>query len=216
MIFKNTFKLALLILMANFFSACSSKTDAELITEVFQNYTSAIKNNQGMLAAEYLDQKTLDWFDKLLDMSLNAPKSELQKSNMLSKVTVLSIRQEHSKKEIKALNNKAVFAFALDKDLYHQDSTKQFTIANLKIGNPRAVAAVNINGKEVPGKYIKFLKDKDGWKLNFAAMINILNDQATGRLVENIPAENRKAIHIVRKLSNKPIKRNIWKPAKNW
>ena len=216
MIFKNTFKLAVLILIANIFTNCSSKSDAELITEVFQNYTTAIKTNKGMLAAEYLDQKTLDWFDKLLDMSLNARKSALQKSNILSKVTVLSIRQEHSKKEIKAMNNKAVFAFALDKDLYHQDSTKQFTIANLKIENSRAVAAVRMNGKEVPGKYIKFLKDHDGWKLNFAAMINILNDQATGRLVENIPNENKKAINIVRKNSKKSIKRNIWTPAKNW
>ena len=213
--FSTNFRFGIILMLAGFILACSGKTDAELITERFLKYQKAIINNQGFLAAENLDQKTLEWYDTLLKMAKESKKSELEKSNFLSKLIVLSIRQEFSKREIADLNAKSVFAFGLEKSLYDQDSIKQLTIGSLKIDATRAVAAMKMNNKPT-GSYIKFIREGGDWMINFASMINVINEQATGRLVENIPNENKKAIAAVRNISEKPIKRNIWTPSNNW
>ena len=214
--FKSFFLLGILFSASLLFTNCSGKSDAELIKATFAYYQKAIINNDGMAAAKCLDQKTLDWFDKLIQMSKETKKSELEKTNYLSKLTVLALRQEFDKKKIEALDAQTAFSFAVKKSLYDQNIIKEYQVNNIKIEDPRAIAALAKDGKTDEDNFIKFIKEENGWKINFAAMINIMNDDATGRLIENIPNENSKAIKAVAKISGKSVKRNIWTPSNRW
>ena len=216
--FKTAFSFTVLLMATLFLSSCGGQSDAESIKSTFTYYQQAVLNNDGMAAAKCLDQKTLEWYDKLLNMAKETKKSELEKTNYFSKLTVLALRQQFSKKEIDELDAKSAFSFAVKNSLYNQDVIKNYQINNLKIENDKAIAALtktaNVNNNE--DTFVKFIKEDTGWKLNFAAMINILNDDATGKLIENIPNENARAIKAVAAISGKSVKRNIWTPTSRW
>lgn len=204
---------AVLIGLSFFFGACSNSTDSEAIRYTFQEYQKAIQEGNGLVAANLLDSKTLEWYDKLVDMANGSNKAELQKSNFFSKVTVLAIRQEFDKKGIEQMDAKSAFAFAVEKNLY--GNIKDYTIANIKTDGERAVARMEQDG-ELSETYFKFIRENGKWYINFASMINLLNDDNTGRLVQNIPGENKNALKVVSEISSRPIKSYIWTPAKNW
>ncbi|MEL6924505.1 MAG: hypothetical protein AAFO94_10700, partial [Bacteroidota bacterium] len=157
-----------------------------------------------------------EWYDKLLTMSKESPKSELEKVNYMSKMTVLAIRQQFKKAEIEKLDPMGAFAFAVEKNLYDQDFLKGAAVNNLKIENDKAIAALAKDGKGMKDTFVKFKKENGAWKVNFAAFINAIDDDATGKLVENIPGENAKALKAVKEMSGKSVKNYIWKPVNKW
>jgi len=213
---KTVLSVSLLFLSVFLMSSCGGKTDADMIKVTFDYYQRAIEDNNGKAAADCLDSKTLEWYTKILQMTKETNKSTLEKTNFLSKKSVLAIRQEFNKKQINELDPKSAFAFAVEKSLYDQDFLKGAVFNNLKIENDKAIVAMAKDGKAVEGNFLTFKKEEGKWKINFAALINAQDDDATGILVENIPNENARALKAIKELSGKPVKSYIWKPVDRW
>jgi len=67
-----------------------------------------------------LDQKTAQYYERLVDLAMNEERSKLEALNFKSKLIALALRQEYSKKELKALDGRQT----VDKFLLLQQSTK--------------------------------------------------------------------------------------------
>jgi len=213
---KSVIPASFLFLAVLLISSCGGKSDADMIKSTFDYYQNAVVDNNGKAAADCLDSKTLEWYSKILEMTKESNKSSLEKINFLSKKSVLAIRQEFNKKQINDLNPKTAFAFAVEKSLYDQDFLKGAGFNNLKIENDKAIVALAKDGKGIKDNFLTFKKEGGKWKINFAALINAQDDDATGILVENIPSENAHALKAIKELSDKPIKSYIWKPVNRW
>ena len=213
---KTVLSASLLLLTGLLLTSCGGKSDAELIKATFDYYQKAVEDNNGKAAADCLDSKTLEWYTKILQMTKETNKSSLEKTNFLSKKSVLAIRQEFNKKQINELTPKSAFAFAVEKSLYDQDFLKGAVFNNLKIENDKAIVAMVKDGKAINDNFLTFKKEGGKWKINFAALINAQDDDATGILVENIPSENARALKAIKELSGKSIKSYIWKPVDRW
>ncbi len=187
------------------------------VETVFTAYQDAIEKKQFGKAAGLLDQKSVEYYDKIIQLALETERQKLGEVNFNSKVVALALRQEHSKKQIKELNGRQVFAFAAEHHLNPMDSVGQYAIAKIVMeGNfEKAVARMTHNG-ELTDTYLKFIRENGVWKLNFASIMNEENDSNTSLVLSGIRDENNRAIKIIRAISDKPLKRNIWIPANRW
>jgi len=79
----------------------------------------------------------------------------------------------------------------------------------------KAAARMSRSG-QLTDSFLKFNKVNDEWKINFAGVMNEANDQKTSVVLSGIKNENKRAIQIVKNISDKRLKRSIWTPASRW
>jgi len=197
--------------------ACRGEDPTTEVQALFDNYQNAIAQEQFEQASYLLDTKTAQYYEKVIDLAMESPKSKLEALNFKSKLIALALRQEHSKKELKALDGRQVFAFAAKNKINALDSVGLYSIAKIVMDADYKKAVSRMNRKnELTETYLKFNKEGEDWKINFASIMNEKNTKQTSVVLTGIKGENQRAIQIVKNISDKRLKRNIWTPAKRW
>jgi len=197
--------------------ACRGEDPTTAVQALFDKYQNAIAQGQYEQASYLLDTKTAQYYEKIIDLALNSPKSALEELNFKSKLIALALRQEHSKKELKELDGRQVFAFAAKNKINALDSVGLYSIAKIvmKAEFKEAVARMK-RDSDLTETYLKFNKEAEEWKLNFASIMNNKNSKETSVVLTGIKDENKRAIQLIKNISDKRIKRNIWTPASKW
>jgi len=197
--------------------ACRGEDPTTAVQGLFDKYQNAIAAGQYEQASYLLDTKTAQYYEKVIDLALNSPKSQLEALNFKSKLIALALRQEHSKKELKEMDGRQVFAFASKNQINPVDSIEFYSIGKIVMDADFKKAVARMKRKsEVSDTYLKFNKEGEDWKVNFASNINDKNDKETRVVLTGIRDENKRALAIVKKISDKRIKRSIWTPASRW
>ncbi len=197
------------------FACGDSPTDA--VDDLFEGYKVAIEQKQYDKAASMLDEKTIEYYNRVTKLALETERKALGEVNFFSKLMALALRQSFSKKEIENLKGEEVFAFMAKNHLNPMDSVGQYTIAKtvMQSGLDKAVSRMYKKG-ELTDTYLKFNKVDEVWKMNFASVMNDDNALNTSIELTGVKDENKRALKIVQAISEKRIKRNIWVPANRW
>ena len=197
--------------------ACKGGDPTQEVHALFEAYQAAIAEADYEKASYLLDQKSAAYYEKVIDKAMNSKKSSLEAINFNSKLIALALRQEFSKKELLELDGRQVFAFAAKNRINALDSVELYSIAKIVMDGDftKAAARMSRNGK-LTDSYLKFNKEADEWKVNFAGIMNESNEQNTSVVLSGIKDENKRAVQIVKNISTKRLKRNIWTPASRW
>ncbi len=197
--------------------ACRGDDPTTAVQGLFDKYQNSIAQGQFEEASYLLDAKTAQYYEKVIDLALNSPKSELETLNFKSKLIALALRQEHTKKELKEMDGRQVFSFATKNHIHPLDSIEFYSIGKIVMDSDFKKAVARMRRKsEISDTYLKFNKEGDDWKINFASNINESNDKNTSVVLTGISGENKRALAIIKKFSDKRIKRSIWTPASRW
>ena len=214
---KSPFLKFLLFGLLVFQMACKGGDPTQEVHALFAAYQAAIAGADYEKASYLLDQKSATYYEKVIDKAMNSKKSNLEAINFNSKLIALALRQEFSKKELLELDGRQVFAFAAKNRINALDSVELYSIAKIVMDGDftKAAARMSRNGK-LTDSYLKFNKEAGEWKVNFAGIMNESNDQKTSVVLSGIKDENKRAVQIVKNISAKRLKRNIWTPASRW
>lgn len=197
--------------------ACNNEDPTVEVSGLFESYQKAIADKQYEKASYMLDQKTAQYYERLVDLAMNEERSKLEALNFKSKLIALALRQGYSKKELQALDGRQVFAYAAEHKINALDSVELYSIAKIVMDADFSKAAARMKRKgELTKEFLKFNKEGTDWKVNFAGIMNESNSQQTSVEVTGIKAENKRIISILKDISGKRIKSNIWTPAKRW
>jgi len=197
--------------------ACRGEDPTTEVRDLFKSYQDAIAQEQFEQASFLLDQKTAQFYERVVDLAINAKKADLEILNFKSKLIALALRQNYSKKELQALDGRQVFSFAAKNKINALDSVELYSIAKIVMDADFKKAAARMKRKnELTDAYLKFNKEGADWKVNFAGIMNDSNTKQTSVEVTGIKSENKRAFDIIKKISGKRIKSNIWTPAKRW
>ena len=209
------FNFLLLGFVLTIFACGGSPTEG--VEKAFNAYKTAIEQNQYERAASMIDQKSIEYYTQIIKLAKETERKKLGAVNFNSKLIALALRQEFSKKELNDLTGEEVFAFAAKNHLNPMDSIGHYEIAKtvMESGLSKAVSRLRKKG-ELTETYLKFIKVDEVWKMNFASVMNDVNDSNTSIVLSGIKDENKRAIKMVRAISDKRIKRNIWIPADRW
>jgi hypothetical protein len=199
------------------FFSCSTD-EKTIISDTFERYKTAIIKNNIAEAANFLDQKTLDFYKKLTDMALNADSAQVGRLSFYNKLTVLHLRQTLSKQALIAgkLNPKKIFIQTYKKDTgsVAAFSKLKTSIIRIKQKDNSKVADVWLGTDESEDKFpIKFKFEEGSWKINYATMFNWLNRQLTNSVkYMDIMSEVELLKLIIEDTSGEKMRTDIWKP----
>ena len=76
----------------------NSISQIQQVKECFSRYKSAILNDEGEKAADYVDSRTINYYSKMLEVTKAADSAEVNRLNILDKLMVFTIRHRTSKR----------------------------------------------------------------------------------------------------------------------
>jgi hypothetical protein len=192
-------------------SSCSN--DQEEIIVVFNKYRDSISTKNGRATAELIDKNSLEWYDSIKSLSIYATREVLSRKNYITKLNVLALRQFYELPQIEKMNAKEIFAFTVDNSFYAQEVIKEFSVGGIEIKDGKA-AVVLKRDKNLVRVPLKFIEEEDGWKINLASVINMLNRMISGNPWGDQESENVFVLNQVASVSRQPMKEKIWEPLK--
>lgn len=214
---KKRILLTCLILTPLFLLGCSKTTDANQAEETvrlsFDNYKSAILNDKGEDAVNYLDANTIGYYSGILKLVKNANRNELSSLSLMDKLMVLIIRNKATKQEILSLDGKGLLVYAIKNWMVGKDSVMNNSIWEVSIDTDFAKGEMLVNGKK-SWLYFQFHKETNSWKLDLTSIFPMSNAAIKKVADESGLSEDEFILSLIEYSSNKKPNANIWNPVK--
>lgn len=203
--------LTLCILFISITSANAQTNEKAEIKKVFEEYKSAILNDQAEDALNAIDNKTKIYYQNILSEVKTADSSKIARMSMIDKVTVLGIRSKGTKKEILDMQGSDAFLFAIRNGMVGKNSVINNSVGEITINKNFAKGELLVQGKKSP-VFFHFYKENEGWKLNLTELFTLGNISIKQLLKDSGKSENEFLMEILSAMSGKTLSYDIWQP----
>ncbi|MEO0874851.1 MAG: hypothetical protein AAFY48_09620, partial [Bacteroidota bacterium] len=203
-----------LVLFLSLLTSCSN--DEAAITDLFQNYKSALVAKDYSVLCSSLDNKSIQLFKDLARFARLADSLELSKTPIFVRYEVLLLRQQLIREELLDLNWEDVCKIGTDKIVLNENLYNSQLGVN-KIKDNQAVYYLVINGKQTENA-LYFRKEESGWKLNAAKYYAMMSRMSyvEGIANGNKALQNQRLEQKVAFQADAPLKPYIWLPPSEW
>lgn len=204
--------------LGSFFSC--SPSEEVIIKDTFTAYQIALFEGNGTKAAEFLDEKTLDFYGKLGTMALEADSTRVSRLSFYNKLIVLYLRQTMPKSQlIKGVTTpKKIYANTLQKEFIDFEALSKLELKIIQVREKPSgkEADVWMGEANTTEKFpVKFKFQEERWKINFATILNTLNQSFRYQVsLEEDLEEDELLILLLEEVSGKRIRKDIWLPVK--
>lgn len=169
---KIIYSLSFLIFFTN---PCNGqKKEQKLIKTAFKNYKSAILNDKGEEAINYVDSRTIAYYSDILELVKNADSIQINSLSFLDKVMVFSIRHRVKKEDILSFDGKSLFIYAIKSGMIGKESILNSSIGEVKLLNDFGKGQFLLNEQETP-LYFHFYKESGKWKIDLTSIFPFSN-----------------------------------------
>ena len=208
MIKKITF--CTLLFIINFaITSVGQQTEENLVRQTFDGYKSAILNDKGEEASNYVDSTTIRYYTDIIDVVKNADSSRVDTLPLIDKITVFSIRHRATKDEILSMNGKDLFVYAIKNGMVGKNSVANNSVGNIKIDKTFAKGQLLVNGRPAP-LYFEFHKENGKWKLDLTSLFPVSNITFKKMVDESGENENDFLFTILENLTGRKPGPEIW------
>lgn len=164
---------SLLLILAFILNSCSAqKKEEKLVRKSFENYKSAILNDKGKEAVQYIDSRTLTYYSEILTKTKNADSIEVNNLGLMDKLMVFSIRHRATKSEILSFDAKGLLIYAIKEGMVGKNSVANNTVGDVEIDGDFAKGQFIANGQKTPF-YFHFYKEEGIWKIDLTSVFTI-------------------------------------------
>ena len=188
-----------------------SKSEDEVI-ECFEKYKTAVTGNKGEEAVQYVDTKTVDFYQDILDSILYADKETIIKESLANKFMILLIRSSVPLESLKEMDGKSLLALLINKGLAGADLVIDNSIKNVTLDENFATADCWKNDKDTGQKHHFYYEDQQ-WKLNFTPMIEWSNTNMKQYAeYSGYDDEEEFALYMIKNMTGREVSEDIFKP----
>src|SRR5688572_748402 len=103
-----------LVLLLTGFSAIAQKKEEKAVRKAFEDYKTAILNDKGTEAVNYVDSRTLKYYGDIAELVRSADSAKIQTLTIFDKLMVLLIRVRATKEDILAFNGQSLLMYAIN------------------------------------------------------------------------------------------------------
>jgi hypothetical protein len=209
-----------LILFIALITSCESPQDkAKPVDETgavraaFDNYKSAILNDQGEDAVKYVDSRTMKYYSDMLELVKNANEAEVNALSVVDKMMVLTVRHRTSKEDILSFDGKELLVYAIKSGMVGKNSVSDNTIGEITIDNNFAKGQLISKGQKAPF-YFHFYKEDDQWKIDITSIFSVATATFENIIQESGQEENEFIFSLLEMVSGKKPGPEVWEPVK--
>jgi hypothetical protein len=141
------------------------KKEEKLVRESFNSYKTSILNDKGEKAVDFVDSKTISYYNEILETTKKADSLTVNSLGILDKLMVISIRYRTSKRDILSFNGKELLIYAIKEGMVGKNSVMNTEIGDVEIDGNFAKGQLISKGQKTPF-YFHFYKESNIWKID--------------------------------------------------
>jgi len=191
-------------------TACGDQEkEDKLVKLTFDNYKSAILNDKGEEAVEYVDSRTIKYYDDIIDLVKTADSAKVNSLSLLDKVMVFSVRHRTSKEEILSFDGKRLFVYAIKSGMVGKNSVSNNSIGEVTIDKDFAKGQFIANGQKTPF-YFHFYKENGQWKIDLTSVFSISTVAFEKMVADSELGENEYLFSLLEMMTGRKPGQEIW------
>lgn len=179
------------------------------VRAAFDNYKSAILNDQGEEAIKHVDSRTIQYYSDILEKTKHADADEVNALSILDKIMVFSIRHRTTKAQILSFDGSSLFVYAIASGMVGKNSVANISIGDINIDNNFAKGQLISNGTSTP-MYFHFYKEEGQWKIDLTSIFAVSTMAFQQVINESGEEENAYLFSLLEMLSGKKPGEEIW------
>lgn len=153
--------------------------EIQLVKAAFTKYQMAVLSQDGYEAMKCLNQKTIDFYDDILDKVRYASKTDIKLLSDADKMQVLAVRRFFTEELIFDLTGITLCAASIREGLFSTQHLKAMSIGRVATKQNKAKAQMILDGKQTP-IFFDFSKEDNEWKIDLTTTFII-----TSKYLEN-------------------------------
>lgn len=161
--------LGILFLLLTGQMAYGQNSEEKKVRKSFDAYKSAILNDKGEEAANYIDSRTIKYYKDILELVKTADSSKIETLSILDKLMVFSVRHRASKEDILGFDGKSLLVYAIKSGMVGKNSVSSNTIGDVIIVNDFAKGQLLVNNQKLQF-YFHFYKEEEQWKIDLTSL----------------------------------------------
>lgn len=157
-------------------------TAEEAVRTAFEQYRKALLERDGELASRTVDRRTLETYQRYLELAQTIDRAGLDALDLLAKLFVLRLRHELDAAQLAAATGREIFALGVDNGWISDSSVRDTEIAKITIDNTSASVSIR-RAPNVPLFF--FSKEGVSWKFALWKMFPIVEPALRKMMAES-------------------------------
>jgi len=204
--------LLFLLMFVVLITSCKQQsTEIEPIRTTYEKYKTAILQDNGEEAVNYVDSRTIKHYTEILEKVKTADEATVNSLSFLDKLTILRIRISTKKEEIMSFDGKSLFAFAVKNGMVGKDGVSNQSLGEITNEGDFAKGQMLFKGQKTP-IYINFYKENNQWKIDLTSLFPTSTIVFKKLVEESGFTENEYLFELLEAVSNKKVGKEIWIP----
>jgi hypothetical protein len=187
------------------------KSEEKLVKKSFDNYKSAILNDKGEEAVNYVDSKTIKYYSDILELVKTADSAKVETLSILDKLMVFTIRHKTSKNDILSFDGKSLLVYAIKSGMDGKNSVANNSIGEVIIESDFAKGQIIVNGQKAPF-YFHFYKEEGQWKIDLTSLFPVSAMAFKKMADESGENQNDYLFSLLEMITGKKPGTEIWQP----
>jgi hypothetical protein len=150
-------------------TAPAHANDADDIRSVFDRYRQAALAHDGATAAGLVTPGSLDYYQHLRDLALQAPRTEVEVLPMADRLLVFRLRHEFTAAELQPLSGADLVRTSIEEAWSGPKALLPIIITTVEVGADTAIATPTRAGEPVPIRLL-FRPSESGWQLDLVEL----------------------------------------------
>jgi len=202
--------ITLVLLITSMVSMAQSQSEQEAVKQAFNNYKTAILNDEGTKAATCTNSKTITYYNNILEKVKHTDSVSINNLKLLDRFTVFAIRYRTSKQDIMKFNGRSLLIHVINMGMVGKNSVMNNTIGDVEINGHTAKGQLLVNGNASPFQ-MKFTKESGQWKIDITSVFPIAETAFTKMIQSSGQDENMYLLMILSMTTKDKPQNNIWK-----
>jgi hypothetical protein len=200
-----------LLLFSGLQASAQTEAEEEAVRKTFNNYKSAILNDQGAVAIKYVDRNTLRYYNDVLQLVKHADSAKVAALPIMDKMMVLLIRHRTPRGEILTFDGKSLFVYAVKSGMVGKQSVENSFVGQVLTEGDFAKGQY-LMGTQKTALFLHFYKESGLWKIDLTSIFDVGSEAVQQLVTQSRQTENDFLFLIMEQLTGKEPDPQIWQP----
>ena len=187
------------------------KTDEKEIRDCFTRYKQSILNTQGKVAVEYVDQKTIKFYDEILEQVKSARRPDIEQETFIVKMMILTIRHRVPKETILSMSGKELVIYSVESGMISKDSVAKLELGTVIVNGDVASTTIVSDGIQAPFGF-SFVFEGGRWKMNLISFLSVGEKALKVVAQQQKMSENDFIFFLMENSTGKKPTASVWEP----